>query len=96
MRAGPGRSGRGNVGAMPWIRTVGVEAATGRLAGSYRAAVKRAGRVFGIVRTMSVQPAVLDASIELYRAIMKAPGDLSLVQREMLATVVSRANDCHY
>ena len=60
------------------------------------AAVERAGRVFGIVRTMSVQPAVLDASIGLYGAIMKAPGELTLAQREMLATVVSRANDCHY
>ena len=81
---------------MPWIRTVSAEAATGRLAGSYRAAVERAGRVFGIVRAMSVQPTVLDASIRLYATIMKDPGDLSLRQREMLATVVSRANDCHY
>ncbi len=91
-----GRLGRGNIGAMPWIRTVGVEAANGRLADTYRAAVERAGRVFGILRTMSLQPAVLDASVGLYTAVMKAPGDLSLVQREMLATVVSRANDCHY
>ena len=52
--------------------------------------------MFGILRTMSLQPAVLDASVGLYTAVMKAPGDLSLVQREMLATVVSRANDCHY
>ncbi len=81
---------------MPWIRTVSPEAASGRLARSYRAGVERAGRVFGIVRAMSPQPAVLDASIGLYLAIMKEPGDLSLVQREMLATVVSRANDCHY
>ena len=81
---------------MPWIRTVSVEAASGRLAASYRAAVDRAGRVFGILRTMSLQPAVLGASVALYVAIMKEPGDLSLVQREMLATVVSRANDCHY
>ncbi|MCY4511133.1 MAG: carboxymuconolactone decarboxylase family protein [Acidobacteria bacterium] len=81
---------------MPWIRTVGVEQASGRLSESYRTAVERAGRVFGILRTMSLQPAVLDASVGLYVAVMKAPGDLSLVQREMLATVVSRANDCHY
>ncbi len=81
---------------MPWIRTVSAEAATGRLAGSYRAAVERAERVFGIVRAMSAQPAVLDASIRLYAAIMKDPGDLSPRQREMLATVVSRANGCHY
>ena len=91
-----GRLGRGNIGAMPWIRTVGVEQASGRLSESYRTAVERAGRVFGILRTMSLQPAVLDASVGLYTAVMKAPGDLSLVQREMLATVVSRANDCHY
>ena len=96
MRAGPGRSDRGNIRVMPWIRTVDVERASGRLADIYHAAVERAGRVFGILRTMSLQPAVLDASVGLYTAIMKAPGDLSLVQREMLATVVSRANDCHY
>ncbi|MYD72190.1 MAG: peroxidase [Acidobacteria bacterium] len=84
------------IDAMPWIQTVRPEAASGRLAKSYRAGVERAGRVFGIVRTMSLQPAVLDASMGLYLAIMKQPGELSLAQREMLATVVSRANDCHY
>ena len=82
---------------MPWIRTFGVEAAAGRLARSYRVAMERAGRVFGIVRAMSMHPATLDASIGLYVAIMKTnAGDLSGRQREMLATVVSRANDCHY
>ena len=85
---------------MTWIRTVSLEVATGRLARSYRAAVERAGRVFGIVRAMSLHPPVLDASMGLYRAIMKdgadAEGDLDLRQRELLATVVSRVNDCHY
>ena len=56
--------------------------------------------MFGIVRAMSLHPPVLDASMGLYRAIMKdgadAEGDLDLRQRELLATVVSRANDCHY
>lgn len=81
---------------MPWIQTVSPEAATGRLAKSYGAGEERAGRVFGIVRAMSLQPAVLDASIGLYLTIMKQPGELSHAQREMLATVVSRVNDCHY
>ena len=40
---------------MPWIRTVSVDDAAGRLARSYRAAIERAGRVFGIVRTMSLR-----------------------------------------
>ena len=82
---------------MPWIRTVGVEEATGRLARTYRAAIERAGRVFGIVRTMSLHPAMLEASMGLYITIMKTDaGHLSGRQREMLATVVSRVNDCHY
>ena len=82
---------------MPWIRTVGVEEATGRLTRIYRAAIERAGRVFGIVRTMSLHPAMLEASMGLYIAVMKSDGGhLSGRQRELLATVVSRVNDCHY
>ena len=82
---------------MPWIRTFRVEEATGRLARTYRAAIERAGRVFGIVRAMSLHPAMLDASMGLYIAIMKTDaGHISGRQREMLATVVSRVNDCHY
>ena len=92
-----GRSPPRNIRPMPWIRTLGAEEASGRLARTYRAAVERAGRVFGIVRTMSLHPAMLDASMALYAAIMKTDaGDLSGRQREMLATVVSRVNDCHY
>lgn len=81
---------------MPWIRTIRPEEATGRLAKTYRAAVERAGRVFGIVRSMSLAPAVLDASMGLYQKVMYAPEGLSRRQREMLATVVSEENHCHY
>lgn len=81
---------------MTWIRTIGVGEATGRLAKLYDAAIGRAGRVFGIVRTMSLAPAVLDASMGLYQRIMYAKEGLERYQRELLAVVVSRANDCHY
>jgi alkylhydroperoxidase family enzyme len=81
---------------MSWITTVSDEAATGGLASAFRAAIARAGRVFGIVRVMSVSPHTLDASLELYRAIMYGPSPLSRRQREMLAVVTSVANDCHY
>ncbi len=81
---------------MTWIRTVQPDEATGRLAKTYRAALERAGRVFGIVRTMSLAPPVLDASMSLYRSVMFAPEGLERYQRELIATVVSRANDCHY
>lgn len=81
---------------MTWIRTIGVDEATGRLAKTYRAAVERAGRVFGIVRSMSLAPRTLDASMLLYRNVMFAEEGLARYQRELLATVTSRANDCHY
>lgn len=81
---------------MPWIHTVRVEDATGRLAKTYRAAMERAGRVFGIVRAQSAAPAILDASMGLYQKIMYAPEGLSRRRREMLATVVSQINECHY
>ena len=81
---------------MPWIRTLSVEEATGRLAKTYQAAIQRAGRVFGIVRAQSLAPPILDASMGLYQKIMYAPEGLSRRQREMLATVVSQVNQCHY
>ena len=81
---------------MAWIRTVADHEAEGRLARSFRAALGRAGRVFGIVRLMSVEPPLLDASLALYRAAMHGKGPLTRAQRELLAVVVSRANHCHY
>jgi alkylhydroperoxidase family enzyme len=81
---------------MTWIRTVLPGEAAGRLARTYDAAIARAGRVFGIVRAMSLEPTVLDASMGLYQRVMFAREGLTRRQREMLAVVVSRHNDCHY
>ena len=48
---------------MTWIRSYSTEEAEGRLAKSYSAAISRVGRVFGIVRAMSIAPAILDLSL---------------------------------
>ena len=81
---------------MSWIRTVKEGEADGPLGLLYDAAVARAGKVYGIVRLMSSSPPILDASMGLYRALMHGPSELTRRQREMLAVVTSRANDCHY
>ncbi len=81
---------------MAWIRTIGPDEAEGPLRRSYEAAIRRAGRVFGIVRAMSLAPRVLDASMRFYLEVMYAPEGLARWQREMLAVVTSRANLCHY
>jgi alkylhydroperoxidase family enzyme len=81
---------------MSWIRTVKAGEAEGPLRRLYDAAVERAGKVFGIVRLMSLSPPILDASMGLYRTLMHGPSALTRRHREMLAVVTSRANDCHY
>jgi uncharacterized peroxidase-related enzyme len=70
--------------------------ASGLLKEEYEAAVSRAGKVFNIVKAMSLQPAVLRRSMQLYRETMFGRSGLSRLERELLAVVVSRANDCHY
>ncbi|MBA3428275.1 MAG: carboxymuconolactone decarboxylase family protein [Actinobacteria bacterium] len=81
---------------MPHLRLVDVHEATGALKAEYDAAIARAGKVFNIVRAMSLRPSVLKRSLELYRAIMFGPSGLTRQERELLAVVVSRANECHY
>jgi alkylhydroperoxidase family enzyme len=81
---------------MAHLRLIDVEAATGRLKEEYDAAVGRAGKVFNIVKAMSLRPGVLHCSMELYKGIMFGPSGLSRQERELLAVVVSRQNDCHY
>lgn len=82
---------------MPWIETVSPERAEGLLKQLYAAAMKRAGRVFNIIRLQSPRPHVLRASTQLYMELMHSPrSELSRAQREMIATTVSRANGCHY
>ncbi len=81
---------------MPHLRLIDVDEATGELKSEYAAAVGRAGKVFNIVKAMSLRPGVLKRSMELYKGIMFGPCGLSRQERELLATVVSRTNDCFY
>jgi uncharacterized peroxidase-related enzyme len=81
---------------VPYIRLIGEHEATGELADEYAAARERAGKVFNIIKAISLRPGVLRAMMGLYREIMFGRSELSRADREFLAVVVSRANDCHY
>ena len=81
---------------MPHIRLIEPDEATGPLKEEYDAAVARAGKVFNIVKAMSLRPGVLKRSMEMYKAIMFGPSGLTRQERELLATVTSAQNDCHY
>lgn len=81
---------------MPWIDVIPPEDATGALRRLYDEAEARAGKVFHIVRAMSLAPRVMAAAFELYKQVMFAPRGLARRRREMIAVVVSAVNHCHY
>ena len=81
---------------MPHLDLIDPDDATGVVADEYAAAVERAGKIFNIVRSMSLSPESLRASMGLYKAIMYGPSGLTRQERELLATVVSATNECYY
>ena len=82
---------------MAWIETVSPDEATGLLKRLYDGALKRAGKVFNVIRIQSPRPNVLRSSTQLYTEVMfSTENGLTRAQREMIATVVSRTNGCHY
>ena len=81
---------------MAHLRLIAENEASGELKREYDAALGQPGKVFNIVKAMSLNPPVLRASMDLYKAIMFGPSELSRAERELLAVVVSCANDCHY
>ena len=82
---------------MAWIRTIADDCAEGALAKQYRDAIHRAGKVYGIVRLMSLEPGILNASMGLCAATTVSPrSPLHRWFRELIAVHVSRLNQCHY
>lgn len=53
-------------------------------------------RLDNILRIHSLNPRSLQGHYDLYQHLMYGPSDLSRADREMIAVVVSRVNDCHY
>jgi alkylhydroperoxidase family enzyme len=49
-----------------------------------------------ILRIHGVHARLMRLHYDLYREVMRGPGPLSRVQREMIAVRVSAANGCHY
>ena len=81
---------------MAWIKMIEPEEATGQLKAEYEEAVRRAGKVFNILKVQSLNAPALHASMQLYLATMYGPSGLSRAERELLATVVSYVNRCFY
>ena len=82
---------------MAWIQTVDEADATGIVKEEYDAAIARAGELYNIVKLFSVRPKSMRVFVELYLLVMfDADSPLTRMQREMIATVVSKVNACEY
>ncbi len=82
---------------MAWIRTIPAAEARGKLAQLYeRYRDRSSGRLDHVLAIHSLHPRGLEAHWAVYRAAMSGTPELSHSEREMIAIVVSRANDCGY
>ena len=82
---------------MAWIRTVSPRRAEGETAEVYRYMREVGGSsiVALIVQAFSLRPASMRRMIRTWDLIMWY-GDQPRDRRELLASLVSRYNDCHY
>lgn len=80
-----------------WIRTVDESEADGYLKSIYDGFIKQRGWVPNIMKAHSIRPDGTRAAMQMMGATMYSQtSGLTRAQREMIATVVSVANRCHY
>jgi len=82
---------------MSWIKMIPESEAQGDLKKIYKEVDPGTG-VANILRIHSLSPGVLRKMFAFYKELMfrKIPGGLSRMEKEMLATVTSVVNQCHY
>ncbi len=81
---------------MAWIKMIKEEEAQGQLKEAYDHLIEPWGGVDNILKIHSLNPRSLRAHFDLYKTLMRGPSELSVIQREMIAVVVSAINLCHY
>jgi len=81
---------------MAWVKTISEHEATGTLKETYESMRQRSGAVPNIMQSLSLKPEMLSAVSRLFMTGTFGASDLSRVQEEMIATVVSALNRCHY
>ncbi len=80
---------------MAWIEWIDEADASGRLAELYRELGSRRG-IDHILKIHSLNPESLHLHHAYYAHLMRGPSGLTRAEREMIAVVVSTANECHY
>ena len=81
---------------MAHIEIIPYEQSEGRLREIYDHLIKTRGKLAEVHKMQSLNPETIMAHMELYMKVMFGRSPLRRYQREMMAVVVSRANDCPY
>jgi len=81
---------------MSWITEIGTAEPGTPLDAAYQRLVQERGRVANILRVHSLRPEAMLHHLDLYMGLLFGPGGLGRRQRELIAVVVSRANNCEY
>ncbi|MCH7804754.1 MAG: carboxymuconolactone decarboxylase family protein [Acidobacteria bacterium] len=79
-----------------WIRTAGETEATGYVKNLYESFKKQRGWIPNILKSTSIRPDITRGWVSFFNTLMYGPSGLKRSQREMIAVVVSVANDCYY
>ena len=81
---------------MPYIDVVQHDESEGRLREIYDGLVESRGKLADVHMIQSLNPESIVNHMDLYMTIMFGKSPLRRVQREMIAVVVSRNNNCDY
>lgn len=81
---------------MAWIKVIKENEATGYLKTLYAKYGSLDEGVDNILKIHSLNPESLKYHYDFYKHLMAGRSGLSRVQREMIAVVVSKINQCHY
>lgn len=81
---------------MPYIKAIEHPEAEGKLKETYDHLVESRGKLAEIHKIQSLNPESIMNHMDLYMTIMFGKSPLKRYQREMIAVVVSAANNCEY
>jgi uncharacterized peroxidase-related enzyme len=81
---------------MSWIKEIDIADADENLKPIYDDLLKSRGKIANILKVHSLNPDALKSHLDLYMTIMFGKSGLSRKERECIAVVVSRADNCEY
>lgn len=81
---------------MPFIKVIDENKAEGKLKEVYNEIISSRGKLSNIMAIHSLMPDTMIKHMDLYKSIMFGKSNFSRELKEMIAVVVSKANNCDY